>query len=117
PLLVHEQLVAIEHFRHWHVALRDQSRHVHYAFEPEGDRLEVRRSDRGVARKEHRRSGEGMIARPGSSPASACGIPRPIQVQRNPDDFEIADDLTLSFLSDLVDETIHRLGDTRTIAA
>ena len=54
PLLVHEQLVAVEAVGHRHVAVGDEPGEEERALEAQGDRLEVRRADRRVAEQEHR---------------------------------------------------------------
>src|SRR5215510_7697447 len=60
PLLVHVQLIAVEQIAEREVALRDEPGQVRRALEAERDRLEVGRTDRGVAGEEHRRAGERM---------------------------------------------------------
>ncbi len=73
-----------------------------------------------MAESPARNTGElakGWSLGPRCPPATAGGVPRPVQIERDPDDLEIAEYLALGFLLDLVDEAIHRLGDAGTIAA
>src|SRR4029077_20959919 len=63
PLLVDVQLIAIEHVSERQGALRDESRPVHRTLESQRNRLKVRRADGRVAGEEHRRAGEGVVAR------------------------------------------------------
>ena len=44
-------------------------------------------------------------------------IAGPVQIQRDPDDLQVTDDLAVGFRLDLRDEAVHRLGDLREVAA
>jgi hypothetical protein len=117
PLLVAVQLVAIEHVLERELALGDEPREVHRALEAERDRLEVRRADRRVAREEHGRGCEWMVGRPCEEPSPAGRVPGAVEVEGDPHDLEVAEELALGLLLDLVDEAVHRLGDAREVPA
>src|SRR5215208_8040255 len=58
-----------------------------------------------------------MVPRPPDQPMPTGRMARAIQIEGDPDDLEVAQDLALSLLLDLVDEPIHRLGDLGKAAA
>ena len=75
------------------------------------------RADGRIAGQEHRRGGERVVARPRCGPLTAGRIASPVEVEGYPDDLEVADELAIRLLLDLVDEAVHRLGDAREVAA
>ena len=50
-------------------------------------------------------------------PLPAGRVPGPVEIQRYPDDLQVAEYLAVGFLLDLVDEPVHRLGDVGKVAA
>ncbi len=69
-----------------------------------------------MAESPARNTGElanGWSLGPAREPLPAGRIASPVQIQGYPDDLEVAEHLAVSFLLDLVDETVHRLGDAR----
>ena len=58
-----------------------------------------------------------MVAGARCKPLPAGRVAGPVQIQGYPDNLEVAEYLAMSFLLDLVDETVHRLGDTGKVAA
>ena len=61
--------------------------------------------------------GERVVAWRRREPLPAGRVARPVQVERDPDDLEVAEDLAVRLLLDLVDEPVHRLGDAGKVAA
>ena len=57
-----------------------------------------------------------MVARPGRERLPAARIARAVQIQRYPDDLEVAEYLAVCFLLDLGDGPVHRLGDLGKVA-
>src|SRR5678816_4589702 len=57
-----------------------------------------------------------MVARPGREELPTGRVARAVQVQRYPDDLEVAEDLAVCFLLDLADEAVHRLRDLGKVA-
>ena len=65
-----------------------------------------------IAESPARNTGElanGWSLRPGGEPLPVGRVAGPVEVQRDPDDLEVADDLAVRLLLDLVDEAVHRL--------
>src|SRR6188768_2921506 len=58
-----------------------------------------------------------MVARPGLAPGPARRVAGPVQVQGYSYDLEVADQLSIRFLPDLVDEPVHRGGHRREVGA
>src|SRR4051794_32328597 len=50
-------------------------------------------------------------------PSPTRRVARSVQVQRNSNDLEIAEKLAVSLQLDLIDETVHRLGDAREVVS
>ena len=58
-----------------------------------------------------------MVLSPGGEPLPAGRVARAVQIERYPDDIEVAENLPVGFLLDLVDEPVHRLSDAWKVAA
>ena len=54
---------------------------------------------------------------PACGPLTAGRVARAVEVEGDPDDLEVADELAVRLLLDLVDEAVHRLGDVREVVA
>ncbi len=73
-----------------------------------------------MAESPARKTGElanGWSLGPRFEPLPIGRIARAVQIQRYPDDLQVAEDLAVRFLLDLVDEPVHRLGDAGEVAA
>ena len=73
-----------------------------------------------MAESPARNTGElanGWSLGPVCKPLPAGRIAGPVQIQGYPDDLQVAEYLAVSFLLDLVDEAVHRLGDVGKVAA
>ena len=72
-----------------------------------------------MAESPARNTGElanGWSLGPAVQPLPAGRVARPVQIERYPDDLEVAEDLAVRLLLDLVDEAVHRLGDAGKVA-
>ena len=117
PLLEDVQLVAIKHVPHRKLVLSDEPHQIHGALEAQRNRLEVRRADGRIAGEKHRRAGEWVVAERRAAPLPTGCVAGPVQDQRYPDDFQVAEHVALRFQFDLVDEPIHGGRDLREVAA
>ena len=54
---------------------------------------------------------------PDCAPEAARRVPRAVDVERDPDDLEVADELAVRLLLDLVDEPVHRGRDAWEVVA
>ena len=61
--------------------------------------------------------GERVVAGSRGVPRTAGRVAGPVEVERDADDLEVADELAVRLLLDLVDEAIHRLGDDGKVVA
>ena len=58
-----------------------------------------------------------MVERPGNVPRPARRVAGPVKVERDPNDLQLADELAVGLVLDLVDEAVHRVGDIGEVVA